>query len=425
MLFLSEVKPVYKKVVVTGIGAVTPIGIGKEAYWESLKKGRSGVKTIDSFRDYPTYSAAVIDDFDPQCYMEKRDVKKTDRFTQFAHAAAKMAIEDARLELQGEDKERIGVIIGSGIGGLDTIEKQFKILLKKGPRRVSPFLVPMLIANMASGYISIAYGFKGPNSTPVTACASGTHAIGEAFRILQRGEADVMIAGGAEAPITHIAFAGFCAARALSTCNDQPEKASRPFDKRRDGFVMGEGAGVLVMETLEHALKRNAFIYGEIAGYGMSGDGYHVTAPDPEGVGACLCMERALKDASLLPSEVGYINAHGTSTEYNDRIETKAIKKVFGEYAYHIPVSSTKSMVGHLLGAAGGVEAVATFLSMQNGIIPPTINYEYEDPECDLFYVPNNAIEREFKVAMSNSFGFGGTNACIVVKKYAPEGRTI
>ena len=415
----------YKRVVVTGIGAVTPIGIGKEAYWEGLKKGRSGVKTIDRFRDYPTYIAAVIDDFDPQCYMEKREVKKTDRFTQFAHAAAKMAIEDAGLKLQGEDKERIGVIIGSGIGGLDTIEKQFKILLEKGPRRVSPFLVPMLIANMASGYISIAYGFKGPNSTPVTACASGTHAIGEAFRILQRGEADIMIAGGAEAPITHIAFAGFCAARALSTCNDQPEKASRPFDKKRDGFVMGEGAGVLVMETLEHALKRNAFIYGEIAGYGMSGDGYHVTAPDPEGVGARLCMERALKDAGLLPSEVEYINAHGTSTDYNDRIETKAIKKVFGEYAYHIPVSSTKSMVGHLLGAAGGVEAVATFLSMQNGIIPPTINYEYEDPECDLFYVPNNAIEREFKVAMSNSFGFGGTNACIVVKKYAPEGRTI
>ncbi|NLL58551.1 MAG: beta-ketoacyl-[acyl-carrier-protein] synthase II, partial [Firmicutes bacterium] len=260
----------YKRVVVTGIGAVTPIGIGKEAYWEGLKKGRSGVKTIDSFRDYPTYIAAVIDDFDPQRYMEKRDVKKTDRFTQFAHAAAKMALEDAGLELQGEEKERVGVIIGSGIGGLDTIEKQFKVLLEKGPRRVSPFLVPMLIANMASGYISIAYGFKGPNSTPVTACASGTHAIGEAFRILQRGEADVMIAGGAEAPITHIAFAGFCAARALSTCNDQPEKASRPFDKRRDGFVMGEGAGVLVMETLEHALKRNAFIYGEIAGYGMS-----------------------------------------------------------------------------------------------------------------------------------------------------------
>ncbi|HAA34808.1 MAG TPA: beta-ketoacyl-[acyl-carrier-protein] synthase II, partial [Firmicutes bacterium] len=312
----------YKRVVVTGIGAVTPIGIGKEAYWEGLKKGRSGVKTIDSFRDYPTYIAAVIDDFDPQRYMEKRDVKKTDRFTQFAHAAAKMALEDAGLELQGEEKERVGVIIGSGIGGLDTIEKQFKVLLEKGPRRVSPFLVPMLIANMASGYISIAYGFKGPNSTPVTACASGTHAIGEAFRILQRGEADVMIAGGAEAPITHIAFAGFCAARALSTCNDQPEKASRPFDKKRDGFVMGEGAGVLVMETLEHALKRNAFIYGEIAGYGMSGDGYHVTAPDPEGVGASLCMERALKDAGLLPSEVGYINAHGTSTDYNDRIET-------------------------------------------------------------------------------------------------------
>ncbi len=407
-----------KKVVVTGIGAVTPIGIGKEAYWENLKKGRSGVKTIDHFRDYPTYIAAVIDDFDPQCYMEKRDVKKTDRFTQFAQSAAQMAIEDAALNLQNEDKERVGVIVGSGIGGLDTIEKQFKILLEKGPRRVSPFLVPMLIANMASGYISIVYGLKGPNSTTVTACASGTHAIGEAFRILQRGEADVMIAGGAEAPVTSIAFAGFCAARAMSTCNDQPEKASRPFDQKRDGFVMGEGAGVLVLETLEHALKRNAFIYGEIVGYGMSADGYHVTAPDPEGQGAYLCMERALKDAGILPADVEYINAHGTSTDYNDKIETFAIKRVFGEDAYNIPISSTKSMLGHLLGAAGGVEMVATLLSMQYGIIPPTINYEYEDPDCDLFYVPNKAIVKEFKVAMSNSFGFGGTNACLVVRKY-------
>jgi 3-oxoacyl-[acyl-carrier-protein] synthase II len=412
------VKPVDKKVVVTGIGAVTPIGIGKEAYWENLKKGRSGVKTIDHFRDYPTYIAAVIDDFDPQCYMEKRDVKKTDRFTQFAQSAAQMAIEDAALNLQNEDKERVGVIVGSGIGGLDTIEKQFKILLEKGPRRVSPFLVPMLIANMASGYISIVYGLKGPNSTTVTACASGTHAIGEAFRILQRGEADVMIAGGAEAPVTSIAFAGFCAARAMSTCNDQPEKASRPFDQKRDGFVMGEGAGVLVLETLEHALKRNAFIYGEIVGYGMSADGYHVTAPDPEGQGAYLCMERALKDAGILPADVEYINAHGTSTDYNDKIETFAIKRVFGEDAYNIPISSTKSMLGHLLGAAGGVEMVATLLSMQYGIIPPTINYEYEDPDCDLFYVPNKAIVKEFKVAMSNSFGFGGTNACLVVRKY-------
>lgn len=409
------------KVVVTGLGAVTPIGIGKEAYWENLQKGRSGVKAVDHFRDYPTYIAALVDDFDPQCFMEKRDVKKTDRFTQFAQSAAQMAIEDAGLDLEKEDKERIGVIIGSGIGGLDTIEKQFKILLEKGPRRVSPFLVPMLIANMASGYISIVYGLKGPNSTTVTACASGTHAIGESFRILQRGEADIMIAGGAEAPITYIAFAGFCAARAMSTCNDRPEKASRPFDKKRDGFVMGEGAGVLVLETLEHALKRNAFIYGEIAGYGMSGDGYHVTAPDPDGQGAYLCMKRALNDAGLLPVEVEYINAHGTSTEYNDKIETLAIKRLFGEHAYNIPISSTKSMLGHLLGAAGGVEMVATLLSMQHGIIPPTINYEYEDPDCDLYYVPNTAIVKEFKVAMSNSFGFGGTNACLVVKKYSDE----
>ncbi|RJX29306.1 MAG: beta-ketoacyl-[acyl-carrier-protein] synthase II [Dethiobacter sp.] len=412
-----------KKVVVTGIGVVTPIGIGKEAYWENLKKGKSGVKVIDRFRDFPTYIAAVIDDFDPQCFMEKRDVKKTDRFTQFAQAAAKMAIEDAALDLENEDKEKIGVIVGSGIGGLDTIEKQFKILLEKGPRRISPFLVPMLIANMASGYISIVYGLKGPNSTTVTACASGTHAIGEAFRILQRGEADVMIAGGAEAPVTFIAFAGFCAARAMSTCNEMPEKASRPFDQKRDGFVMGEGAGILVLETMEHALKRKAFIYGEIVGYGMSGDGYHVTAPDPEGQGAYLCMERALKNAGLSPADVDYINAHGTSTEYNDKIETLAIKRLFNEHAYRVPISSTKSMLGHLLGAAGGVEMVATLLSMQYSIVPPTINYEYEDPDCDLFYVPNKVITKEIKVAMSNSFGFGGTNACLVVRKNEQEGR--
>lgn len=415
----------YKKVVVTGIGAVTPIGVGKDAYWESLKKGRSGVNTIERFRDYPTRIAGVIEDFDPQCFMEKRDVKKTDRFTQFAYAAAKMAIEDAALNLQNADKERIGVIVGSGIGGLDTIETQFRILLEKGPRRVSPFLVPMLIANMASGYISIAYGLKGPNSTTVNACASGTNAIGEAFRILQRGEADVMIAGGAEAPLTCIAFAGFCAARAMSTCNDQPTRASRPFDKKRDGFVMGEGAGVVVLETKEYALARNAFIYGEITGYGMSGDGYHITAPDPAGQGAFLCMGRALKDAGILPKDVEYINAHGTSTEHNDKIETIAIKRVFGEEAYNIPISSTKSMLGHLLGAAGGVEMIAILLAMQHGVILPTINYENADPDCDLFYVPNNAIFKEFKVAMSNSFGFGGTNACLIVKKHQPGGTEI
>ena len=411
------------KVVVTGFGAVTPIGTRKEEFWQNFKKGKSGVTVIDHFRDYSTYIAAVVQDFDPQHYMEKRDIKKTDRFTHFAQAAAKIALEDAALDLEKTDKERIGVIIGSGIGGLDTIEKQYKILLEKGPRRVSPFLVPMLIANMASGYISIVYGINGPNSTTVTACASGTNAIGEAFRILQRGEADVMIAGGAEAPVTSIAFAGFCAARAMTTRNDQPEKASRPFDLKRDGFVMGEGAGVLVLETMEHALKRRANIYAEIIGYGMSGDGYHFTAPDPEGQGAFLCMQRALNDADLYPESVDYINAHGTSTVYNDKIETLAIKRLFGEHAHKVAVSSTKSMIGHLLGAAGGVELVATILSMHYGIIPPTINYENEDPDCDLFYVPNKPCQRDINVAISNSFGFGGTNACLVLKKYVPEGR--
>ncbi len=406
-----------KRVVVTGIGAVTPIGIGASDYWESLKKGKNGARFIERFREFSTSIAATVDHFEPQDFMEKRDIKKMDRFTHFAVAAAQMALEDAMLDLEKEDKERVGVIVGSGIGGLDTIEKQFKILLDKGPRRVSPFLVPMLIANMASGHISIIYGLRGPNNTPVTACASGTHAIGDAFRILQRKEADIVIAGGAEAPVTSIAFAGFCAARAMSTRNDEPEKASRPFDLKRDGFVMGEGAGVLILETLEHALSRKAPIYAEIVGYGMSGDGYHVTAPDPEGQGAFLCMQRALDDAGLAPESVDYINAHGTSTDYNDKIETMAIKRLLGEHAYNIAISSTKSMIGHLLGAAGGVEMVATILSIKHGVIPPTINYEYEDPECDLNYVPNESLERNIKVAMSNSFGFGGTNACLVVKK--------
>jgi 3-oxoacyl-[acyl-carrier-protein] synthase II len=405
------------RVVITGIGVVTPIGSGKEEFWENLIKGQNGVKTVRHFQGFSTYIAATIEDFEPRLHMEKRDVKKTDRFTQFAYAAAQMAIADAELDLQKENKEKTGVIIGSGIGGLDTIEKQFKILLEKGPRRVSPFLVPMLIANMASGYISIAHGLQGPNLTTVTACASGTHAIGEAFRILQRGEAEVMIAGGAEAPVTSIAFAGFCAARAMSTRNEQPDKASRPFDLKRDGFVMGEGAGVLILETMQHARARNAAIYAEIAGYGTSGDGYHVTAPDPAGRGAYLCMDRALVNAGLKPSAVDYINAHGTSTEYNDKIETLAIKELFGEYAYQLPVSSTKSMIGHLLGAAGGVEMAATLLSMQHGVIPPTVNYEYPDPDCDLNYVPNKAVAGELDVAMSNSFGFGGTNACLVVKR--------
>ncbi len=411
----------YKRVVATGIGAVTPIGIGKEQFWENLRKGKSGVSRVDNFDHFPTNIAATVKDFDPTEYMEKRDVKKMDRFTHLAMAAANLALEDSGIKMENEDRDRIGVIIGSGIGGLDTIEKQFQILLEKGPRRVSPFLVPMLIANMASGYISIYYGLKGPNTTLVTACASGTHSIGEALRLLQRGDADIMIAGGAEAPITSIAFAGFSAARALSTRNDEPQKASRPFDLNRDGFVMGEGAGVLVLETLEHALSRNVGVYAEIVGYGMSGDGYHVTAPDPDGRGAVLSMQRALKDSNLSSDKIEYINAHGTSTEHNDRIETLAIKELFGENAYNIPISSTKSMIGHLLGAAGGVEMVATLLTMEHGIIPPTVNYEHEDPECDLNYVPNRSMEKVVRAAMSNSFGFGGTNACLVVKKMENE----
>lgn len=408
-----------RRVVVTGMGVVSPIGKTKEEYWENLLKGKNGIKRVEQFKDYPSQIAAVVEDFDPGDYMEKRDVKKMDRFTHFAFAAASMALKDAFLDLDKvEDKNRVGVIIGSGIGGINTIETQLKVLLEKGPRRVSPFLIPMMIANIAAGYISIVYGIRGPNTTIVTACTSGTHALGEAFRIIKRGDADIMLAGGAEAPLTSVAFAGFCALRAMSTRNSEPHKASRPFDLHRDGFVIGEGAGVLVLETLENALARNAVIYGEIAGYGMSGDAYHLTAPDPQGEGAYLSMQRALKEASLEPESVDYINAHGTSTIYNDKMETLAIKRLFGEHAYKLAVSSTKSMVGHLLGAAGGVEMVATLLSMKHGIIPPTINYEFEDPDCDLFYVPNKPCARKINVAISNSFGFGGTNACLLVKAF-------
>ncbi len=406
-----------RRVVVTGIGVVTPIGRTKEDYWGNLLKGKNGVKKLEKFEGYASQIAAAVEDFNPEEYIEKRDVKKMDRFTHFALAAASMAISDASLDLdKAGDKNKIGVIIGSGIGGIGTIETQLKVLMERGPRRVSPFLVPMMIANIASGYISILYGIRGPNATVVTACASGTHALGEAFRIIKRGDADIMLAGGAEAPLTSVAFAGFSAMRAMSTRNSEPEKASRPFDLHRDGFVIGEGAGVLILETLENALARKADIYGEIAGYGMSGDAYHVTAPDPQGEGAYLCMERALKDAALAPESVDYINAHGTSTQYNDKIETLAIKRLFGKHACRLAISSTKSMIGHLLGAAGGVEVAATLLSMKNAIIPPTINYEFEDPDCDLFYVPNKPCKKEIEVALSNSFGFGGTNACLLMR---------
>ncbi len=411
------------RVVVTGMGLVTPIGTGKERFWDSLYKGVNGVGRVTSFEvaDYPCQIAGEVAEFDPTGYIDKREVRKMDRFTQFGVAAALMAWENAGLDKADVDKENAGVLVASGVGGIKTIEEQLKVLWEKGPRRVSPFFVPMLIANMASGYISIELGLKGPNITTVTACAASTHAIGDAYRIIERGDADIMVAGGAEAAICPLAFAGFSSARALSTRNDQPDRASRPFDLKRDGFVIGEGSGVVILELLEHALRRDAQIYGEIIGYGMSGDGYHVTAPDPEGRGAVLCMRRALRSAGLKAEAVDYINAHGTSTEYNDRIETGAIKEVFGGHAHSLAVSSTKSMTGHLLGAAGAVELIATLLCIEHQTAHPTINYEYPDPECDLDYIPNRPRERAINIALSNSFGFGGTNASLVVRRYPDQ----
>ena len=412
-----------RRVVVTGIGIISPLGSDKERFWHNLINGNSGIGAIESFDVslYPCRIGGEVKDFDPGLHMEKREAKKVDRFTHFGVAAALQAWRDSGLDKIQIDKDEVGVLVGSGIGGIQTTEQQLKVLAEKGPRRVSPFLVPALIANMASGYISILLGLRGPNSTVVTACASSTHAIGDAWHIIRRGDAEIMLAGGAEAAISHLAFSGFSAARALSTRNDQPEKASRPFDKERDGFVMGEGSGVLVLETLEHARARGANIYGEITGYGMSGDAYHMTAPDPSGRGAFLSMQRAIKSAAVCPEDIDYINAHGTSTEFNDKIETLAIKNLFGDHAFKLAVSSTKSMTGHLLGAAGAVELIATLLIMRHQIIHPTINYEHPDPECDLDYVPNLAREGRVNLAISNSFGFGGTNATLVVKNYLAE----
>ena len=408
------------RVVITGIGLESPVGSDKSTFWNNIINGKSGISAVESFdvSQYPCRIAGEIKDFDPSIYMEKKEAKRVDRFTQLGVAAALKAWSDSGLDKIDLDKNEVGVMVGSGIGGIQTIEEQLKVLAEKGPRRVSPFLVPALIANMASGYISMLLGIRGPNTTVVTACASSTHAVGDAWHIIKRGDAEVMLAGGAEAAISHLAFSGFSSARALSINNEEPGKASRPFDLKRDGFVMGEGAGVVIMETLDHALARGATIYGEVIGYGMSGDAYHMTAPDPEGQGACLCMKRALKSAGISPDEVDYINAHGTSTEFNDKIETMAIKKVFGDHAYKLAVSSTKSMTGHLLGAAGAIELVATLLIMENQLIHPTINYEYPDPECDLDYVPNEAREGSVNIAISNSFGFGGTNATLAIKRY-------
>jgi len=401
------------------MGIVTSLGSDLETFWNNLVAGKSGVSRIESFdvSEYPTQIAAEIKDFNPEDYIDRKEARRMDRFVQFAVAAGKMAVQDAGLELGvNVDPERVGVIVGSGIGGLGTWEEQHSILLEKGPKRVSPFFIPMMIANMASGQISMSIGAKGPNTTAVTACATGTHSIGDSFKLIQRGDADAMICGGAEATIRPTGLAGFCSMRAMSTRNDEPEKASRPFDAERDGFVMGEGSGVLVLESLEHAVKRGARIYAEVIGYGMSGDAYHITDPDPDG--AARCMQRALKDAGIEPEAIDYINAHGTSTPVGDRSETLAIKKAFGDHAYKLAVSSTKSMTGHLLGAAGGIESVILALTLKNGVIAPTINLENRDPECDLDYVPNAARKSDVKMALSNSFGFGGHNATIVMRKY-------
>ncbi|WP_284638988.1 beta-ketoacyl-ACP synthase II [Paenibacillus silviterrae] len=408
-----------QRVVITGLGVMTSLGKDLETFWGSLMEGKSGVGMIESFdvSEYPTRIAAEIKDFNPEDYMDKKEARRMDRFVQFAVAATLSAVKDAGLNIQEDtDPERVGVYVGSGIGGLSTWEEQHKILLEKGPKRVSPFFIPMMIANMASGQISMITGAKGPNSTAVTACATGTHSIGDAFKTIAHGDADVMICGGAEATISPTGVAGFCALRAMSTRNEEPEKASRPFDTGRDGFVMGEGAGILILESLEHAQKRGAKIYGEVIGYGMSGDAYHMTDPDPDG--AARCMVKAVKDAGIDPEQVDYINAHGTSTPVGDRSETTAIKKAFGDHAYKLAVSSTKSMTGHLLGAAGGVEALICALALKHGIIPPTINLENQDPECDLDYVPNVPRQADLNIVMSNSFGFGGHNATVVLKKF-------
>ncbi|MCJ8010564.1 beta-ketoacyl-ACP synthase II [Paenibacillus sp. KQZ6P-2] len=407
------------RVVVTGMGVMTSLGHDLDTFWNNLMAGKSGVSRIESFdvSEYPTQIAASIKDFNPEEFMDRKEARKMDRFVQLAVAAGKAAMENSGLDIQKDaDPDRVGVSIGSGIGGLGTWEDQHNILLEKGPKRVSPFFIPMMIANMASGQLSIMLGAKGPNTTPVTACATGSHAIGDSYKLIQRGDADVMICGGAEATIRPTGMAGFCAMRAMSTRNDDPEKASRPFDTERDGFVMGEGAGILILESLEHAQKRGAHIIAEVLGYGLSGDAHHMTEPDPDGPARCMTM--ALRDAGLQPEDVDYINAHGTSTPVGDRSETIAIKKALGDHAYKVAVSSTKSMTGHLLGAAGGVEAVICGMSLQHQKIAPTINLDNQDPECDLDYVPNQARDAKLDVVMSNSFGFGGHNATIILKKF-------
>ena len=408
-----------RRVVVTGLGALTPIGNTAEEMWAALLQGRSGIGPITKFdaAGYPTRIAGEVRQFDPLAYVDKKDARRLDPYLQYAIAASAMAVADGGLDPARVDGERFGVLIGSGIGGITTLLDGEDVRKTKGPDRVSPFIIPMLIVNMASGLVSMRFGAKGPNSSVVTACATGNHAIGDAYKMIKYDDADVMIAGGAEAIIVPLTIAGFCAMKAMSTRNDEPEKASRPFDAGRDGFVCGEGAGIVLLESLEHAIRRDARIYAEVIGYGMTGDAHHMTAPDPEGDGAARAMALALKSGRLAPSDVGYINAHGTSTQYNDKFETLAIKRVFGDHARKLGVSSTKSMTGHLLGAAGGVEAIATCLALHHGVLPPTINYETPDPACDLDYIPNSPRKQDVEVALSNAFGFGGTNATIALRK--------
>ncbi|HOJ11684.1 MAG TPA: beta-ketoacyl-ACP synthase II [Clostridiales bacterium] len=407
-----------KRVVVTGMGVVSSLGIGISDFWESIKQGKSGISTVTKFdiTNYPTKVAAELKNFDPNQFIDKKESKRMDKYTQYAVAAAQIAMEQSALNLEKINKERMGVILGSGIGGIETLEEQHKILMEKGPGRVSPFFIPMMIANMASGRIAIQYGAKGFNECIVTACATGTNAIGDAFKVIQRGDADIMIAGGSEAPITPLSFSGFCSMKAMST-NSDPSTASRPFDKDRDGFVMGEGAGVIILEEMEHALARNAAILGEIVGYACTSDAFDHVQPAPEGEGAARCMKLAIEDAVINIEDIEYINAHGTSTYYNDKNETAAIKTVFGEHAKKLAISSTKSMTGHLLGAAGAIEAIICVLALKEGFIPPTINYKTPDPECDLDYVPNIGKSQEINCALSNSLGFGGHNSTLVIKK--------
>ncbi len=409
-----------RRVVITGMGLITPLGTGNQKSWNSLLEGRSAIGKITHFdpEGLPCQIAAEVTDFEIDNFIEMKEQKKMDRFIHLGLGAAILAMDDSDLKVTERNADRIGVIVGAGIGGLSSIERYTQILNDRGPKRVSPFFIPMTIINLTAGQISIRFGVKGPNSAIATACATGTHAIGDAFNLIRNGAADAMICGGSEAVVTPLGIAGFTAMKALSTRNDEPEKASRPFDRDRDGFVMGEGSGVLILEEMEHAMDRGARIYAELIGYGLNSDAYHITSPSPNGEGAAKCMQSALKDAQISPDDVDYINAHGTSTKYGDEIETASIKKVFGGHAYKLCVSSTKSMIGHLLGASGGVEAAICALSLYNKTVPPTINLDNPDSECDLDYVPHRARTLDINIAMSNSFGFGGTNACIIIRRF-------